>query len=104
MRNGQVQENYDESVLVGCKKKEEKLTAFRPITLGVNIIPIWNDFQKFEERIQIVLSNVSAIKWLGSFKYMCKKMLCYRFVFFVWNIVDRHNKRKERQLMKAGLM
>lgn len=39
-----------------------------------------------------------AFKWLGRFKYHTRKMTRYRFCFFLWNIIDIHNKVVSRNL------
>ena len=85
-----------------CEKHTEA-TCFTPDNSRCKYHP---DLERFSE-IQGMNTECAEqfFKWLGSFKYMCKKMSRYRFcIFFVWNVVDRHNKRKERQLAKAGLM
>lgn len=59
----------------------EKQLAFRPITQGVNTILIWNDFQKFRERIQSALSNFSN-GW-GHLNTCAKKCHAIGMYFFV---------------------
>lgn len=37
-----------------------------------------------------------AFKWLGKFKLVTRKMTRHRYCFFIWKIIDEHNKRVER--------
>ena len=193
MQNGQVEENDDESVLAGCKKRKN-IDRFYDRTTGVLAAAfcemftcespsqvfffIFNsfgkaaenlsrlkvlgydrtcDFHPFLERLakrgnlgaQLLLSKVKFLvdkfhrekhteatcftpdnsrckyhpdlerfseiqgmntecaeqffKWLGSFKYMCKKMSCYRFVFFLCGMLwTGTTKEKKGSLQKLG--
>ena len=37
-----------------------------------------------------------AFKWLGKFKLVTRKMTRHRYCFFIWKIIDEHNKRVKR--------
>ena len=36
-----------------------------------------------------------AFKWLGKFKFVTRKMTRYRYCFFIWKVIDEHNRRIE---------
>ena len=40
-----------------------------------------------------------AFKWLGKFKHVTRKMTRNRFCFFVWSMIEHHNKRVQRRLV-----
>ena len=39
-----------------------------------------------------------AFKWLGKYKFITRKMTRHRYCFFIWKMIDEHNKRVERSL------
>ena len=39
-----------------------------------------------------------AFKWLGKFKFMCRRMTRPRFCFFMWKMTEMHNQRVSRKL------
>jgi hypothetical protein len=39
-----------------------------------------------------------AFKWLGKFKLLTRRMTRSRFCFFLWKVIDLHNKRIQRSL------
>ena len=43
-----------------------------------------------------------AFRWLGAFKNNCKKMRMHKYCFFLWIVVEAHNKRLEREMMRMG--
>ena len=45
-----------------------------------------------------------AFKWLGRYKHLTRRMTKSRFSFFVWKVIDIHNKRVERELQLKKLM
>ena len=41
-----------------------------------------------------------AFRWLGAFKNNCKKMKMHKYCFFLWVVIDAHNKRVEREICR----
>ena len=39
-----------------------------------------------------------AFKWLGKYKFITRKMTRHRYCFFVWKMIEEHNKRVERDI------
>ena len=81
-----------------CEKHAEA-TCFPPDNPRCKYHP---DLERFSE-IQGTNTECAEqfFKWLGSFKYMCKKMLRYRFVFFcgmLWTGTTKEKKGSSRKL------
>ena len=42
-----------------------------------------------------------AFKWLGRFKHITRRMTRQRFCFFIWKMIELHNKRVSRKLISC---
>lgn len=45
-----------------------------------------------------------AFKWLGRFKHLTRRMSRSRYCFFLWKVIDLHNKRITRNLKQKNLL
>ena len=45
-----------------------------------------------------------TFKWLNKFKWNVRRMSEYRYKFFLWVVINQHNKQTEIKLRKRGML